>query len=150
KLFSVSTRLSQWIRKPQRSGTTKAPRCIVLIASRKRSLAMIVRFNSTNRMHSYGLTRGSCSFYLVGQKKQSHVAPRPLRLIRKSQRTYLLWNRPVTYYCEAMKRKLNPDLVWDRLGQDSQFPYEEHRVILREPRIRGDTREVEIGPTEIV
>ena len=48
-----------------------------------------------------------------------------------------------------MKRKLNPDLVWDKRGDDRQFPSDEHWVFLREPIISGDTKEAGIGPTEI-
>jgi hypothetical protein len=48
-----------------------------------------------------------------------------------------------------MKRKLNPDLVWDKRGLDRQFAFEEHWVVLRNPVVRGDSRAFGIGHMEI-
>lgn len=48
-----------------------------------------------------------------------------------------------------MKRQLNPNLARQRSGEDKTFPFEEHWVILREPKANGDTREPGIGPTSI-
>ena len=44
-----------------------------------------------------------------------------------------------------MKRKLNPDLVWDKRGQNHRFPFDEHWVFLREPNHRDER----IGQREI-